>query len=145
MPGRTTYYSLIDTYYSSNSLTTFRCQWHDVIFYDLQNSYNQRRMIYGCYTGAWFNIVLKWVSLLVIEHAFQNEKIAIFSWTSGCHMIRHFWATLLNHYSKYCSSTTPRSLAATPPIAKNSPIIPELFSMLNEPKTVPIMYVLLPC
>ena len=29
--------------------------------------------------------------------------------------------------------------AATPPIAKNSPIIPELFSMLNEPKTVPII------
>ena len=54
-------------------------------------------------------------------------------------MIRHIWATQLNHYSKYCSSTTPLSPAATPPIAKNSPIIPELFSMLNEPKTVPII------
>ena len=54
-------------------------------------------------------------------------------------MIRHFWATQLNHYSKYYSSTTPLSPAAMPPIAKNSPIIPELFSMLNEPKTVPII------
>ena len=54
-------------------------------------------------------------------------------------MIRHFWAMQLNHYSKYYSSTTPLSLAATPPIAKNSPIIPELFSILNEPKTVPII------
>ena len=39
MPGRTTYYSFIDAYYSSNSLTAFGYQWHDIIFYDLQNSY----------------------------------------------------------------------------------------------------------
>ena len=30
-------------------------------------------------------------------------------------------------------------ISATPPIAKNSSIIPELFSMLNEHKTVPII------
>ena len=54
-------------------------------------------------------------------------------------MIRHFWAMQLNHYSKCYSLTTPLFPAAMPPIAKNSPIIPELFSMLNEPKTVPII------
>ena len=51
-------------------------------------------------------------------------------------MITHFWAMWSNHYS---TPTTPLFPAAMPPIAKNSPIIPELFSMLNEHKTVPII------
>ena len=48
-------------------------------------------------------------------------------------------AHMIRHFGPQCSPTTPIFPVATPPIAKNSPIIPELFSMLKEPRTVPII------